>query len=243
MILPCRPVVVAALTGFTLAGCGSAPPSYTKAEIDDHSTLIPSVRVVIPVSRQREAPSEPQTGHAVEIRLSGARGDGSQAHGSGGPISLGGQNFNAPLTLAYDFEYTHAEAAYRWRKFFGSSPVFGVEVLGGIGFGKMDITASSATQRAIDGRDSVGLTLGAGGLWRWRPGTSVQARFTGFYSGDQGGVSSVLRGEVYLVQALGRHAALRAGYAGWQVDSDSNGAGSDIRLRFSGPALGLDVMF
>lgn len=236
-----RPLVLAVLAAAALGGCGSNP-AFKKVEIDDRATLIPSLRVSVPLSRHAEAPSEPQAGHALEIRFSGTRGEGSQTHGSGAPINIGQQDFNAPVTVAYDFEYTHAEAAYRWRKV-PRAGAWGVEALAGAGFGSLGITATAPGQRAVDGRDSVGLTLGGGGFWRWRPGTSVQARLTGFWSGDQGGVSSVLRSEVYLVQALGRNIALRAGYAAWQVDSDSNGAASDIRLRFSGPALGLDLMF
>ena len=62
-------------------------------------------------------------------------------------------------------------------------------------------------------------------------------------------MSSVGRYEIQLEQALGRHAALRAGYAGWDVrsrredDEFSSSNRSPIRVRFSGPTLGLMLSF
>lgn len=58
------------------------------------------------------------------------------------------------------------------------------------------------------------------------------------------GVSSAQRYELHLVQSVWRHAALRAGYVYWNVESDREDNGlSPIKVRFSGPSLGLDLAF
>jgi hypothetical protein len=75
-----------------------------------------------------------------------------------------------------------------------------------------------------------------------RPGTSLQSRLAVFGSGDDTGVSGASRLETCIVQALGRNAALRAGYAAWSIISERENA-YDIHVRFSGPALGLDLLF
>ena len=129
--------------------------------------------------------------------------------------------------------------SYRWRRFFDEG-AFGIEALGGVGYADLDFTVRSATQRANEDLSSVGLAVGLGALWRLRPGTSLQGRVTAFGGGD---VSSADRVELFLVQALGRNAAVRAGYASWKIKFDRGDAVSKVEVNFSGPALGLDVMF
>ena len=54
--------------------------------------------------------------------------------------------------------------------------------------------------------------------------------------------TEVNRVELALVQALGRHAAVRAGYSFWAIDATHLG-GSEVSARLSGPMLGLDLNF
>lgn len=67
--------------------------------------------------------------------------------------------------------------------------------------------------------------------------------------GAEDRIEKVTRGEIYLVYFLGRHAALRAGLATCDVRARSNSDAyspanrSTILLEFSGPVLGLDLMF
>jgi hypothetical protein len=233
------PVTLAAAA---LAGCCCAPqPSYTKAEVEDHSVFLPSLRVVVPFSRQDRSGLEPQTGHALEARLTRVDGSGSQNLGSGSPIVIGDATYNAPANLKYDFDLANAEVAYRYRHLWRSG---GVEGLVGIGYNRLRVAAAAPGLSSVYTDEALGPVLSVGGLWRLRPGTSVQGRVAAWYGNAFGGwYSDLLRAEIFYVQALGRNVALRAGYAAWQVDVDRDGKDSDIRLRFSGPALGLDLMF
>lgn len=86
-------------------------------------------------------------------------------------------------------------------------------------------------------------------MWKFLPRTSLQSRLTLFGSGETEGVTGAARWDLFVAQALGRHAALRAGLTSWGVvsqreaDEDSSTLNSRIRAGFSGFALGLDLMF
>ncbi len=227
------------LATLELGGCFTLPPPTTIQASDD-GVFQPVGRLTVNLSRLQGAPSEPQSGHAIELGVTKASGGGSQTLSSGQqPVVFGSRTFSPPQQLKYDFDFTYADVSYRWRRFFRDG-AFGIEALGGVGYADLDFTVRSATQRASEDLSSLGLALGVGALWRLRPGTSLQGRVTAFGGGD---VSSASRIELFLVQALGRNAALRAGYAAWKVESDRGDAVSKVEVNFSGPALGLDVMF
>ena len=128
--------------------------------------------------------------------------------------------------------------AYRFRNF---SDNVGFEVLAGIAQAKLGLTASSPSQRASDEASSAGATLSLGLLWRLRPTTTLHARATFFESSEE--IEQVRRFELSLVQAVGANFALRAGYLVWDVDADRGSQLSPIRAKFSGPALGVDLLF
>jgi hypothetical protein len=73
-----------------------------------------------------------------------------------------------------------------------------------------------------------------------RPTTLLQGRVT--FMVPLGDFDEVLRLEAHVVQALGRNAAVRAGYAFWRIRSEP-GSTSGIKLDLSGPAIGLDLDF
>jgi hypothetical protein len=162
------------------------------------------------------------------------------------PVTWGGRRFNAPVTLEHEFDFRFVEVAYRYRKFFGRAQALGMEALIGLAYADLDLTVSSPSQRASESVSNPGIVGGFGLLWKFRPTTSVQSRLAIFTSGDED-VSYVGRFDLYLAQALSRSTALRAGFASWQVrtetDEISLNSRSDARVRFSGLALGLDVMF
>jgi hypothetical protein len=239
-------LAVAALAAL-LAGC--AGPSTSDIAITDRSTFIPSGRVGIDISPHVENPSVPHTGHGLEVGFSGASGDDTQSLGSGArPVVFGGVTFNAPTQLNHEFDFRFAEIAYRYRRFFGAGE-FGIEALGGLGYAEFDLTVSSPTARATDKLSNGGLLGGFGIVWKFRPTTSLQSRLTLFGSGRNEGVTAAARFDAYIAQALGRHAAVRAGVAGWSLTSEREGSdnfsssNSQIRARFSGIALGLDLAF
>jgi hypothetical protein len=233
-----------ALALVLLTGCSLGT---TNIFIRDNSVFLPSGRMSIDISPEVRNPSVPHTGHALELGASGGRGaDHQQLRPGDDPVIFGDATFSAPAALEHEFKFHFLEAAYRYRKFFGASQRFGLEALAGVAHAELDLTVSSPAQSAREEVDSGGIVGGFGLVWKFRPTTSLQSRLTVFASGDDVGVTSARRVELYLAQALGRHASIRAGFADWSLDSDRDYDGatrSPIRADFSGFALGLDVMF
>lgn len=227
-----------------LAGCAT---DTTDISIRDNGVFLPSGRISIDISPEVRAPAVPHGGHSLELGASGGRGsDHQQLVAGNDPVIFGGRTFNAPVVLEHEFKYQFFEAAYRFRKFFGASQRFGLEALGGLAHAELDLTVSSPTQSAREEVNSGGIVGGFGLIVKLRPTTSLQSRLSLFASGDEGGISNARRVEVHLAQAIGRHASLRAGFADWRVDSEreyDDATRSPIHARFSGFALGLDLMF
>jgi hypothetical protein len=240
--------LAAAALGALLAGCTST--SNTDLAITDRGTFIPSGRASIDISPPGDPPSVPHTGHALEIAFSAASGNDTQSIAAGQPsIVFGGRTFGAPNELRHEFDFRFAELAYRYRNFFGQTRTFGIEALGGLGYADLDLTVVSPTQRASEKLSNAGLLGGFGLLWKFRPTTSLQSRFTVFLSGENEDVSVASRFDAYLAQAIGRNFGMRIGAAGWNIVSSRESGSvhispnSRIRARFSGLAVELDVMF
>src|SRR5712692_6973269 len=209
----------ALLAVLALAGC-STGPTTSELKVTDHATAIPSARVAVDIAGAEGPRSEPHNSHAVELGLSGTRGNHKQdLAATDKPVVFGGQSFNGPQQLRSEFSFHLVELAYRYRRFFGSSGAFGVEGLGGLGYAHLGLTVSGPTQRASESIGSGGVVLGVGGIWRFRPTTSLQARLTAFSSGDIEGITSASHLDVYVAQTLGRNAAVRAGLASWSASS------------------------
>lgn len=218
-------------------------------EVNDTGNFIPSGRLSFDIAPRGERPSVPHTGHGIEIGFSGASVDDKQNIGVGdSPVVFGGRAFPAPAELRHEFDWRFLEIAYRYRHFFGNR-TFGIEALGGLAYAELDLTTTSATQRASEKLGSGGLVGSFGIVWKFLPRTSLQSRITLFGSGEREDVTGALRWDAYVVQALGRHAALRGGFSGWGVASQredqdfTSSPNSRIRAGFSGLSLGLDLMF
>lgn len=235
-----------------LAAALLAPPAlanHRDIEVEDN-TFVPSARIGIDISPRGEQLSVPHSGHGIEIGLTGTSGEDSQARTSGAPtLTFGGRTFPAPTTLSYDFDFRFLEIAYRFRHFFGASRTFGIEALGGLGFAELDLGVSSATQSAREKLQSGGLLAGFGIVWKFLPQTSLQSRITVFGSGEREGVTGAARFDLFVAQALGRHAAVRVGLTSWGLasardeDDDFGSFNSHLRAGFGGLALGLDLAF
>jgi len=238
-LLRCSAPLFAAMLG----GCFNftGPPSTT-IEASDSGVFVPTVRASIGF-RGDGVPSEPRSGHGLEVGWSSGGGEDQQTLAAGQPpVRFATQTFSAPAQLRHEFDYRFFEVAYRFRHFFGGGD-FGIEALGGLAHANLDLSVSSPTQRASESVDSGGLTAGFGIIGRLRPGTSVQGRAT-FFGGSNSGVTAAQRFELHLVQSVWRHAALRAGYVYWNIESErEDTASSPIEVKFSGPSLGLELMF
>jgi len=232
-----------ALVGLTLAGCGTTSIPTTTIDISDRGAFQPSLRVGWNISKVPGAPSDPQSSHGIEIGAMRTSGDDTQNLATGqSPVIFGGTTFNPVQTLQYEADLAYYDVTYRFRYFFGDGS-FGIEALAGLAHAILDLTVSSATQRASQNLSSTGIQLGIGGIWRLRPGTSLQARYTWFgssYYYEDTTVSSV---EFSAAQALGRNLVVRGGYAYTRVYSDREDTTSDIKVILSGPSLRLELQF
>lgn len=238
----------ALLAPLLLAGCVTSDIA-----INDGSAFVPSARVAFDLATSRADPparlSDPHRSHAIELNLMGAKGsDRQDLRASDDPVVLGGERFVGPQQLTNDFDFRLADLRYRFRHVFERSGI-GLEALAGIGYAQLALTVTGNTQRASERMRNLGFAYGGGALWRMGGSTSLQARLNGFVNGASDNVSSVLGLDLHLVQALGSHAAVRAGWSTWSVRSErdndwtTNENKSPIRVRFSGPALGLELMF
>ena len=236
----------------TLAAALIAGPAFAdhrQLDIEDN-VFLPSARIGIDIFPRGEQPSVPHSGHGIEIGFTGTSGEDSQTRTAGAPtLFFAGQPFASPTRLNYDFDFRFLEIAYRFRHFFGASRAFGIEALGGLGFAELDLGVSDATRSAREKLQSGGLVAGFGIVWKFLPQTSLQSRITVFGSGDQEGVTGAARFDVFVAQALGRHAAVRVGLTSWGLaserdeDDDFSSINSHLRAGFGGVALGLELAF
>jgi hypothetical protein len=230
------PVVsVAALLGMAVSGCSN----LTTVNGKDSSAFLPSMRVAWDLSSSSSPSaslSQPHGGRAVELFVAHGSGDATQNLGAGqDPIRFGGVTFNTPLSIREQFDFSLVALSFRWRKFFNN---FGFELLGGGGYGSLDATLDAGPQRGRENPGRLHAQGAFGVIGNLTPSTSLQARGTiGLSSRFSFG-----RSEAVVVQAIGKNAAVRAGWAWWNWNDDVN-SGSDIHFKLSGPTLGLDLQF
>lgn len=230
-----------------LAGCASGTTS--NIDVNDTSTVIGTVRMSVDFGDRPGPRSQPHTSHALELGLTGATGSDTMHIPAGQqPIVFGGEFFAAPQEVRAEFDFRFAELAYRFR-YVSENRGLGIETLVGLAQARLGMRLTGITKVAAERLDGNGIVVGLGGIVPlWRSG-SIQVRGSGFASTTSEGVSRVGHYEIVLAQALGRHAGLFLGYAGWDVrsrresDDFSSSNRSPIRARFSGPALGLELMF
>jgi len=235
--------VLGALVGLTLAGCGTTAIPTTTIDISDRGAFPPSLRVGWNISKVPGAPSDPQSSHGIEIGAMRTSGDDTQDLATGqSPVIFGGRTFNTAQTLRHETDLTYYDVTYRFRRFFGDGS-FGIEALAGLAQAILDLTVSSATQRASESLSTTGFQLGVGGIWRLRPGTSLQARYTRFGSSKYYEDTTVSSVEFSAAQALGHNLVVRGGYAYTKVYSERVDFFSDIKVKLSGPTLRLELQF
>jgi hypothetical protein len=240
---------IALLAAALATGC--ADLTTNEINVQDRGVFLPEGRLSIDISPRGESPpAVPHTGHAIELMASGGSGEDDQNLGAGeNPVVFGGRTFGSPVALHHEAEFRFASIAYRYRHFFGAGKTFGIEGMGGLGFAELDLDVSSATTRASDKLSSGGLVGAFGIIWKFFPTTALHSRIMVFGSGDNEGVSVASRLDLYISQSLGSHFLLRAGWATWGVhsarefNSNLSSGNSPINVRFSGPALGLDLAF
>lgn len=237
-------LALAALLGACTGGGTSVPPSALN--ISDSGVFMPGVRASFPLGRDaRVAPSVTQPGQAIEVGWSRADGEDAQTLNAGaGPVRIGDATFNAPQQLRTEFDFGYLEVSYRWRHFQDNGPL-GLELRGGLALVDLNVAVASPSQRASESLESVGVALGGGIVARVTPQLGGHGRVTLFDSGGGDNVGSATRLELFATYALNPHVALRAGYVSWKMDTDRAGSTflSPVRVKFSGPMAGVDLVF
>lgn len=219
-----------------LSGCASTGT----IETDQSGRFVPSARVSIGFPREA-TPADPHDGTALELGIASVKGRSTQSLANGQRVEIGGESFSGPVTLDNETRATLVDGAFRWRRF-TDSRVLGIELLGGLGYTNMTFTSTAGGQQGRDGFNSLGLLGGIGGIWRIGSSTSLQARYSLFFTGGWFEETDVKRLEIGLVQALGSNLALRAGYQSWAIESREVGR-SEISSRLRGPSLGVELNF
>lgn len=246
----CAIVAALALGGCGCLYCTERPAS--NIDFSDNSVVLPSVNLSVDLKGDSRAVGvgELHSSHAVELGLTGTHGEGHDSLPAGEhPVVFGGTTFTAPQDLRYDFNFSFAHLAYRFRIGAGGG---GGEVLAGAAVPSLGLRVSGATQTAYERMTTPGFVFGLGGFWRIRPSTSLEGRFSLFDSEQTSGVTYALRRDLRLVQTLGRNVSAHVGLSSWNLRSirdsadwsgDSGGVPtSEIRIRFWGPAIGLDFL-
>lgn len=239
---PVQRCVVAALA-LALGACAvysPSPPPASKLTVSDDNVFQPVMRVVVQ-SDSASAPSDPHTGHALELGYTRGSGTSSQDVSSN-YVSFGGRRFDAPARLDSSFTLTYVDMTYRGRLVDRDSGL-GLDLLVGIAGAQFDLEVASANQRTSESLSSPGGQIGLGVLWRVHEGTSLHARGVWFRSFDVTEISRGYRYDVALAQALGRNVAVRAGYSWWRLQSERGETSSPIVVDLRGPTLGLELLF
>jgi hypothetical protein len=230
--------------------CGSAL-AQEDVEAIDRGNLIPSLRLSFDIAGEvgPRGPAAPHSGHGIELGLAGGSGEDSQSLSSGEFVRFGGRTFGGSTTLEHEFDFRFFEVAYRYRRFFGASQVFGIEALGGLGFAELEFSTRSATASATEKMSSGGLLGAFGIIWKFHPAASLHPRLTLFGSGEEEGVTAAARFDLHVAWAFARNVGIRGGLTSWAFTSarvegnDSNSLNSRVTAASSGLSIGLDVAF
>ncbi len=168
---------LAALFGIVVSGCSG----LTTVNGTDSSAFLPSMRVAWDVGSSTASPasassSQPHDGRAMELFVAHGSGDSTQNLSAGqDPIRFGGVTFNAPLAIREQFEFSLVALSFRWRKFFNN---FGLELLGGGGYGSLDATLDAGAQRGRENPGRLHAQGAFGVIGNLTAITSLQARGT-----------------------------------------------------------------
>lgn len=233
-------VFVVLLVTLALGGCSN--PKGTRIDIRDNSVALPELRVAYNFDHNKQAAS-PHAGYAIELDVTKTNGSASQSLASGQlPIILDRTTFTAPQQILNDFDLTYRELSWRYRGFNFNEGKLGLELSAGIGMSLLELKVSSATQVATKKMEGYGARAGLGLIYNLSPGSSFQAKISGYYAPLVPGVHDIERFDLVYAKAFLDNFRLRAGYTFWRLYG-SNNLESEFKLEFSGPVLALDLEF
>ena len=205
-------------------------------EVND-TGVIPVMRVAI-MPGSAEPPSQPRSGFAFELGLSKVSGSSTQSLPAGERVNVDGAAITGPAQLANDADARFIDALVRFRAGGSVESRLGLELLAGLSQANLSFRAGSLSKS----QSAVQLAFGIGGLVRLGPNSMLHARYTSGVNGDPDELKAS-RLELAFVQSFARNFAVRAGYGLWNVVRTPPAPGSEMRMRVSGPMLGLDLSF
>lgn len=215
-----------------LAACGTASRN-SALEVNDTGVL-PALRLSIAPSTSAP-PSEPRAGFAFELGVSNASGTSTQNLSGIEAASIEASRVAGPAQLKNDADARLIDALARLRFGASAEAPLGLELLIGLSQTDFEFTAGPLH----NSQQATQLAYGIGGLLRLRNTSMLHARYTSAVSAEL----DTERFELAWVEAFGRHFAARAGYGTWNVVRTPPAPGSEIRMRVSGPMLGVDLSF
>ena len=213
-----------ALLVLALAGCAVAPPAI---DVTQRGVFMPSGRASI--------------GDAFELAVGRAAGKSMQTLYAGEGVQLRDNDLRGPRQIENQADVRIADAWLRLRTHEAQQKL-GQEMLIGLSLINADFTTRSGTTTLTDSWATQGLSLGMGFFYRPASATTLHARYSFTLTGRAIRQTHIHRLELAAVQPLSRNVAVRAGYSWWAMDATPP-TGSEITVRLSGPALGLDLSF
>ncbi|MGH7149695.1 MAG: hypothetical protein ACREIU_03295 [Planctomycetota bacterium] len=185
-------------------------------------------------------PARPRELLALELDFAHARADTDQGLDLDDQIRLDGTIFSGPGDLRADSDFYSGSLALRGGA--RLAPQVAIEGLGGIAWYRLDLEVRSGGIREGDVFDSAGPMLGVQFTYEPLPALALQARGT---TGVGLGADSagVLTGELGLALEAARGVRILGAWRWWSYDVIPEGVDSEIQLRLSGPAVGLEVRF
>ena len=213
-----------ALLLLALAGCAVPPPAI---DVTQRGVFMPSGRASI--------------GEAFELAVGRAAGKSMQTLYAGEGVQLRDNGLAGPRQIENEADIRIADAWLRLRTH-AAGQELGREVLIGLSLINADFTARSGATTLTDSWATQGLSLGMGFFYRPASSITLHARYSFTLTGRAIAQTHIHRLELAAVHPLGRNIAARAGYSWWAIDATPP-TGSEITVRLSGPALGLDLSF
>jgi len=230
-----------------LGACGNLPPApvLKPIEVRDAYTAIPSARLSWYPQGFETAPRSLNWG--VELEYARGTGRSDQTLGSNEFISLGGNALQGPQQVHHHAElrYGHLGVTGAQRFGGGASPLE-VEWVAGLGFAQLNLVSQSriAGSPTLSARQEFsGVAFGVGPRWNITNEVAVEGRLQLLHfwpSFDE----SLWYPEIAVRYRPAKTVALRVGYSAMSFDpSKQNGGDSAVRVRISGPFLGLHLIF
>jgi len=235
------------IAAFGVGACGNLPPApvLKPIEVSDPNTTIPSARLTWYPQGFETAPRSLNWG--VELEYARGTGRNDQQLAGNEYISLGGNNLQGPQEVHHRAELRYGHLGVTGtQRFGGRVSALEVEWVAGLGFAQLNLVSQSriAASPTLSARQEFsGVAFGVGPRWNITEEVALEGRLQLLHfwpSFDD----SLWYPEIAVRYRPTKAVALRMGYSSMSYDpSKQNGGDSAVRIRISGPFLGLHLIF